>query len=175
MLQDADTESLHTASQVSTQKDSQNSEYKPEEFDPEEGEEQFGPEEGEEEFDPEEGEEEAGKASYYLVSKERLWALLSKCQKKGCAANCDITTHTKGGQSFHINVITFYRSPAGGVLAVHSWPPGRLGVIRGHEGEEDLCGHGQCRAGVQHYPVRPALHEAQGGCRVLKYTVSSKP
>ena len=46
----------------------------------------------------EEEEEEIQDAKLFLVRKENLWQILSKCQEPGCSEQCEITSHNKGNE-----------------------------------------------------------------------------
>ena len=59
----------------------------------------------------EEEEEENQDANIFLVTKENLWQLLSKCQEPGCPEECEITTQNKGtnkGKTLVFVVVVYF-------------------------------------------------------------------
>ena len=54
----------------------------------------------------EEEEEENQDAKIFLVRKENLWQILSKCQEPGCSEQCEITSHNKGKELCWTEIIT---------------------------------------------------------------------
>ena len=97
--QDSDDGSIHPASLTSTQKTDTSqagSIYQQ----PDVGDEDLIGDESEEE------EEEIVDAKLFLIRKENLWQLLSKCQEPGCSEQCEITSHNKGKELCWTEIIT---------------------------------------------------------------------